>query len=73
MSADEKYVGVTVILRRLTAKAALVSPSAAPEHEAWVPRSCIHGADDSALDAVALGDEIALRMFQWIAQKNGLT
>lgn len=69
---SDSYVGVSVILRRRTAKAVLVSPFADQDESAWIPRSCIHGTDDRVLDAVALGDELTLRMFEWIAERENL-
>lgn len=69
---SDAYVGVTVILRARTAKGVKLSPAADEDHSAWIARSCLHGADDSALDAVAIGDEISLRMFEWVARKEGL-
>lgn len=69
---SDNYVGVTVILQKRSVKAVLVSPVADPSVSVWIPRSCIHGADDSAIDAIALGDEVTLRMFEWIANREGM-
>lgn len=71
-SAGDTYVGVTVILHRRTAKAVQVSPESDLSVTAWIPRSCLHGADDSVIDALALPDEVSIRIFQWIADREGL-
>ena len=69
---SDTYVSVSVILRRRTSKAVLVSPTEDRSIEAWIPRSCIHGADERTLDGVDLGDEIMLRMWEWIADRESL-
>ena len=43
------------------------------EHGAivWVPRSCLHGADDRLLDD-SVGVDMDLRIRRWFAEKEGL-
>jgi hypothetical protein len=38
----------------------------------WVPRSCLFGPDDSAIDNVAIDSEVTLRVREWIAEREGL-
>jgi hypothetical protein len=69
MVGRDEYVGVTAKILARRAKAVLLEND---NGSGWVPRSTIHGADDSALEAVAIGDEVSLRVFEWKAQDAGL-
>lgn len=71
MSGDG-YVRVTARLRDLRPKAALLAQGDAVPRGAWIPRSCIHGADDRLLDRVAPGSEITIQIREWIAEREGL-
>lgn len=71
MMSDD-YVEVTAKLRAVRPKAVLLDVNGQDARGAWVPRSCIHGADDRGLDNIALGEEVTLRMFKWIADREGL-
>lgn len=71
MSGDE-YVGVTAKLRARTAKAVLLDVGEGVGRGAWVPRSCLFGPDDSAIDNVAIDSEVTLRVREWIAEREGL-
>lgn len=64
MSGDT-YVRVSGFLIARTTKAVKINDD-------WIPRSCIHGADERLLDKHDIGDEIELRMFEWIAERSGL-
>ena len=66
---SDNYVGVTAKVLCVRPKAVLLEGEGG---QGWIPRSCIHAADDSILGAVGVGDEISVRMFEWIAQKSGL-
>lgn len=69
---SDEYVGVTAKLRARTAKAVLLDVGDGVSRGAWVPRSCLHGADDSTIDAVAIDDEVTVRVREWIAEREGL-
>jgi hypothetical protein len=69
MAGRDDYVPVTATLRRVTGKAVLL---AGEDGECWIPRSCINGADERALDSLSLDEEVTLRMFEWIAEREGL-
>lgn len=62
----DTYVRVSGELEARTPKAVKISG-------AWIPRSCIHGADERLIDQHEIGgNEIELRMFEWIAERSGL-
>ena len=71
MSGDD-YVGVTATLRARTAKAVLLDVGEEVSRGSWIPRSCLYGPDDSAVDNVAIDSTVTLRMFEWIANREGL-
>lgn len=68
---SDDYVTVTATLKARTRKAVLLATSDNLDGS-WVPRSCIHGGDESKINDYAIGDEIELRMFEWIAEKESL-
>lgn len=67
MSSDE-YVRVTAVVEGKTDKAVRLSNG---ETHAWVPRSCLHAADDVALNNMSIADERTFRMREWIAEREG--
>ena len=38
----------------------------------WIPRSCIHGADEIRLRDCDEGDELCLRVFEWKLEQEDL-
>jgi len=66
---SDTYVTIDCIFIRCTEKAVLIDVDG-DEH--WVPRSCIHGADERLLDQTNYGDEINLRVWEWLADRDGL-
>lgn len=66
------YVQVTATLRACRPKAVLLAIGEDVPRGAWVPRSCIHGADDRSLDRVAPGSAITIQVREWIAEREGL-
>jgi hypothetical protein len=60
--------------RTLDATICLIRPKAilveSDNHKAWIPRSCIHGGDERRLDALDPGDEVELRVFEWLVEKE---
>lgn len=71
MSGDD-YVEVNAILRQRTAKAVLLDVGDGVSRGAWVPRSCLHGADDGTIDNADLESSVTLRVREWIAEREGL-
>jgi len=69
---SDNYVGVTAKLKARTAKAVLLDVGDGVSRGAWIPRSCLHGADDSVIDNVAIDDEVTLRVREWFAAREGL-
>lgn len=69
MGADN-YIPITATLLAVTEKAVRIeTDNGGP---AWIPRSCIHGDDERSIDRTALNSEIALRVFEWKLQREGL-
>lgn len=62
--SGETYVRVTGMIETRTTKAVKFN-------NAWIPRFCIHGADEREIDKHEIGDEIELRMFDWVAEREG--
>lgn len=69
---SDEYVTVSVKLKARTAKAVLLDVGDTVSRGAWVPRSCLHGADDQRIDKAHLDDELELRVREWIAEREGL-
>ena len=67
---SESYVKIDCTLARNPTEKAVCIDVGGDQH--WIPRSCIHGADERRLDDLAVGDEIELQVFEWIAAKEGL-
>ena len=64
---SDTYVTIDCMFIRATEKAVLIDVDGG-EH--WIPRSCIHGADERRLDALNYGDAIELRIFEWVAERE---
>lgn len=62
--SGETYVTLTGMIETRTTKAVKFNG-------AWIPRACIHGADEREIDKHENGDEIQLRMFEWVAEREG--
>jgi hypothetical protein len=72
-AADEKYARVEVrLLRKPTRDAILVARADSPDRQSWIPRSLIHGADETHLDSKQAGELLSLRIFEWKARQAGL-
>jgi hypothetical protein len=66
---SEGYVRISGRLKHRTKKAVLIeTDDAAP----FIPRSVIHGGDETELDSLAIDDELELRVMEWFAEKEGL-
>lgn len=68
----DEYVTVTAKVRGRSAKAVLLDIGEGVSRGAWIPRSCLFGPDDKALDDAEIGDEITLKVREWIAEREGL-
>jgi hypothetical protein len=66
------YVEITATLRLVRPKSVLIETGDAVPLGCWIPRSCIHGADERSLDRIAIGQEITLRVFEWLAVREDL-
>ena len=66
---SDEYITVDCIFIRCTAKAVLIDVDG---NTHWIPRSCIHGADERLLDRTCEGDEINLQIFEWLVEREGL-
>ena len=64
----DEYVTVEATLRAVSPDAVLLETE---DMEGWVPRSCLHGADDIALRAMTIGSEHGFQIRQWFAKKKG--
>ncbi len=65
----DNYVKIDCKILRVTTKAVRIDVDGS---EVWIPRSCVHGADERGLDQFNQGDEAMLRIFEWIAKVEGL-
>jgi hypothetical protein len=70
MSRSEDYVTVDCLLSARTPKAVLLLCKETGAR-GWVPRSCLHFSSDKAVDGSAIGDELELKMMEWVAGQRG--
>lgn len=68
----DNYVDVEVVLKVVRPKSILVMASDGDQNGVWIPRSCINGADEVSLDGTSVPQKMTVRMFEWIAQREGL-
>jgi hypothetical protein len=71
--ADEiTYRAVTTRFRALRPNSVLVdAPASFKGATVWLPRSLVHGADDSALERMSAGQEFTFRLMDWKAEEVG--
>lgn len=67
---SDDYVTITGTLRAKTKAAVRIETE--DSDPVWIPRSCIHGADDKTIDSTERDEEITLRIFEWKAEAEGL-
>ena len=67
---SERYVRVTAELIRINPRSFIVKNSEG--EEVVVGRSCVHGVDEQAVAASTVGDDVEFRVFEWLAEKEGL-
>ena len=65
---SDTYAKIDCVFVRCTDKAVLVRVN---DNVTWIPRSCIHGADERTLDSADNGEEMNLRIFAWVAERDG--
>jgi hypothetical protein len=71
MSGDD-YVRIECTIRAIAPNAVLIEAENGVGED-WIPRTCIHGADDSDLKSRAMiGRDMSLRVVEWLAKKKGL-
>lgn len=75
MSDGEDYVRIRGRVMEVRPKAVLFAIGRSVPRGDWVPRSCIHGADDRMLDSKLWrsGEETTLRIFKWKAEQISFT
>ena len=65
----EDYVRIPCRIVRVREAAVLIAVGDSVPRATWIPRSCIHGADDRTLRTNA---NRTLRIFRWKAEQEGL-
>jgi hypothetical protein len=70
--ADE-YVRIRGRIEAVRKGSILLSVGESVRRAGWIPRSLIHGADEITLDGRMIGDQVALRVFEWKADELGFT
>jgi hypothetical protein len=68
----EDYVEVVVVLKTVREKSILVSAAEDRTVQAWIGRNCIYGPDEQGLERLRTPQETTIRMFRWVAEKEGL-
>ena len=68
MTRDD-YVTVTTVLRRIRDEASLVDRARDDRVTVWIPRSCLHAADDLAVERAEIGAEVTIRVRRWKADR----
>lgn len=72
MTGTDDYVSIDCEIVRVTSRAVLIEvEDDFDTEEHWIPRSLIHGGDDSALEK-SVGNKMQIRMFRWKAAELGI-
>ena len=66
---SDPYVTVECAVLEIREKSLQIEDSAGDRH--WIPRSCIHGANDRELASLK-GQETELKVRKWLAESKGL-
>jgi len=66
------YVQIRARLRAVRPSSILVSRIDRIGHQAWLPRSVLHGGDVLRLEDVARDAEVSIRVMGWKAKEVGL-
>jgi hypothetical protein len=70
MPSDEAYIRISGTIRAVSPNAVLFE-SQDGETEDWIPRSTIHGADETQLRRSDMGKETTLLVMEWVLKKKG--
>lgn len=68
----DSYVNVRATLRAVRPSSILVSRIDRVSHQAWLPRSVLHGGDDLRIEAALVDTELSFRVREWKAREAGL-
>jgi hypothetical protein len=68
---DESYATVRGTIREVRPHAVLFAVGDRATRAEWIPRSLIHGADETTLDNRFAGEAIGLRIFKWKVKELG--
>jgi len=72
MMEKDDYVRIHCRVERPPRRdAVMLSVGDSVPRAAWVPRSCLHGADDLTLNKAKAGDKLTLRIREWKAEQCG--
>ena len=66
---DDPYVTVNCRILKVSAKAVQVSDETGLD--VWIPRSCLHGGQETDIEN-SLGDDVQIKVRRWFADKEGL-
>lgn len=66
---DDPYAKIACKILKVTEKAVQVEGDGVDP--VWIPRSCLHGADDTRIDD-AVGNDVELKIRAWVAKREGL-
>jgi hypothetical protein len=69
---DDAYVNVNVEFIRATEIAILVKALAPGSDGVWIPRSCLHGGLDKAVDDWDRNDQVEIKIRLWKAREVDL-
>lgn len=72
MGRRDEYVTVTCTLAARTDKAVLLHANSDSGGGGWVPRSCLHFMSDKSVSNASIGDELELRVMEWVVEEKGL-
>jgi hypothetical protein len=68
-SDGDDYVSVEAVAVKATEKAVLLKTEG--DVQGWVPRSCLHGADDLFLNKPLVDELHTYRVRGWVARQKG--
>lgn len=68
--SSEDYVRIAAVLVRVNPRSFILRRE--DGDEVVVGRSCVNGCDEPAVADAIPGDEVELRVFRWLAEREGL-
>ena len=72
MARGEEYCTLEVVVEAIRDASVLIHLASDEQVTAWIPRSCIHFVSDRALSSAHNGDQMEMRIMEWVATKKGL-